>query len=123
MGTLHLVVPGAFERAVPRFLGPARPWVLLSGAAEILSGAALVPAPTRRAGAWGAAATLVAVFPANVEMALAAGAPTAPRAAALSLRLPLQVPLVAWALTYTRREGGPAVGTKAEAVAPRRARA
>ena len=103
MGTLHLVVPGAFERLVPRFLGAARPWVLATGVAEIASGAALVPERTRRAGAWAAAATLVAVFPGNVQMAVDAGAPATPVAVALWLRLPLQVPLVAWALRHTGR--------------------
>ena len=102
MGTLHMVVPRVFDSLVPRGLDPARPWVLLSGAAEVAFGAALLPARTRRAGAWGAAVTLVAVFPGNVQMALAAGAPTTPLAAAIWLRLPLQVPLVAWALRHTR---------------------
>ncbi len=102
MGTLHFVVPGAFERLVPRYLGPARLWVFLSGAAEVLFGAALLPERTRRAGAWGAAATLVAVFPGNLQMAIAAGAPTTPLNAAIWLRLPLQVPLVAWAFRHTR---------------------
>lgn len=102
MGTLHLVAPGAFDRLIPRFLGAPRPWVLGSGVAEILSGAALLPARTRRAGAWAAAATLVVVFPGNVQMAVDAGAPTTPVAAALWLRLPLQAPLVAWALRHTR---------------------
>lgn len=100
MGTLHFVIPGPFERLVPRALGPGRLWVLLSGTAEILSGAALLPARTRRAGAWAAAATLVAVFPGNVQMAVSAGAPTTPLAAVIWLRLPLQVPLVAWALRH-----------------------
>ena len=102
MGTLHFLVPGPFERIVPRFLGSARLWVFLSGAAEVVSGAALLVPATRRAGAWGAAVTLVAVFPGNVEMALRAGVPATPVAAALWLRLPLQAPLVAWAVRYTR---------------------
>lgn len=102
MGTLHFVVPRTFDGLVPRFLGPARPWVLLSGAAEVVFGACLLPARTRRASAWGAAATLVAVFPGNVQMAVSAGAPTTALAAAVWLRLPLQVPLVAWALRHTK---------------------
>ncbi len=110
MGTLHFVVPGAFEGLIPRFLGPARPWVVLSGAAEVLSGAALLPARTRRAGAWCAAATLVAVFPGNIQMAMAAGAPRTPLTAAIWLRLPLQVPLVAWAFRYTRTGTGRELG-------------
>jgi uncharacterized membrane protein len=107
MGTLHLVTPAPFERLVPRWLGSPRAWVVATGLAEIASGAALVPAATRRAGAWAAAATLVVVFPGNVQMAVDAGAPTTPVTVALWLRLPLQAPLVAWALRHTRRPGPP----------------
>lgn len=102
MGILHFVVPGPFERLVPRWLGSPRLWVALSGAAEIACGAGLLPARTRRMAAWGAAATLAAVFPGNVQMALDAGTPKNMSSLALWLRLPLQIPLVAWALRYTR---------------------
>ena len=103
IGTLHLATPAPFERLVPRWLGSPHAWVVVTGLAEIASGAALLPAATRRAGAWAAAATLVAVFPGNVQMAIDAGAPTTPVAAAVWLRLPLQAPLVAWALRHARR--------------------
>lgn len=102
MGTLHLAVPRPFERLIPRLLGAPRAWVLATGVAELLSGAALLPPATRRAGALAAAATLVVVFPGNITMAVDAGPPTTLAAAALWLRLPLQVPLVAWALRYAR---------------------
>lgn len=105
MGALHFLVPRAFDRLVPAALGPARLWVLLSGAAEIGSGAALLWPPTRRAGAWGAAATMVAVFPGNVKMAMDAGAPVGAVAIALWLRLPLQLPLVVWAARCARTGG------------------
>lgn len=104
MGALHFLVPRAFDRLVPSVLGPARLWVLLSGAAEIASGAALLRPATQRAGAWGAAATLVAVFPGNVKMALDAGAPVDTVSIALWLRLPVQVPLVVWAARCARTE-------------------
>ena len=103
MGTLHLVTPAPFERLVPRWLGSPRAWVVATGLAEIASGAALLGVATRRVGAWAAAATLVVVLPGNVQMAVDAGAPTTPVAAALWLRLPLQAPLVAWALRHARR--------------------
>lgn len=105
MGALHFLVPRAFDRLVPAALGPARLWVLLSGAAEIVSGAALLRPRTQRAGAWGAAATLVAVFPGNVKMAMDAGAPVGAVAIALWLRLPLQLPLVVWAARCARTGG------------------
>lgn len=102
MGALHVLAPRAFERLVPTALGPARLWVLLSGAAEIASGAALLRPSTQRAGGWGAAATLVAVFPGNLTMAVDAGPPVGAASIALWLRLPLQLPLVVWAARCAR---------------------
>ena len=66
--------------------------------------AAAVAAPrTRRLGATAAAALFVGVFPANVQMACDwSDRPPAARAVAWG-RLPLQVPLVAWALAVRRR--------------------
>ena len=99
-GVLHFAVPSAYDRIVPRALGDARALVYASGVAE-LACAGLVAAPrTRRAGGWCAAALFVLVFPANVQMALDASGP----AVALAwLRLPLQVPLVAWAVRVATR--------------------
>jgi uncharacterized membrane protein len=82
----------------------------VSGAAEIACGALLSSRRTGRLGACVTAALLVAVFPANVQMALDAGtehqaAPDMPvgrfRAIALA-RLPLQLPLVGWAVRVAR---------------------
>ncbi len=106
-GLLHLVVPRPYQRIVP---APLAPWgselVLVSGLAEIACAVLLLAPRTRRAGAYATALLLVAVFPANVQMALDAGAgraglPTA-AAALVWLRLPLQVPLVWWALAFRR---------------------
>ncbi|MDP9386983.1 MAG: hypothetical protein M3Q48_03425 [Actinomycetota bacterium] len=104
-GVAHFVAPGFYERIVPRALGHARLLVHASGAAQVASGVLLAVPRTRRVGGWAAAAVLVAVFPANVQMALDGGLPgsDSPLAspAAAWLRLPLQVPLVWWAV----REG------------------
>ena len=94
-GVLHFAVPKPYEALIPPFLGPPRPWVYGSGVAELVCAAALVSPRTRRAGALAGAATLVAVFPGNVWMAVSPG--RVPRWVALA-RLPLQVPLVLWAL-------------------------
>ena len=103
MGLLHLVVPKPFARLVPAFLGPARFWVAFSGVAELASGAALLRRSTQRAGAWAAAATLVGVFPGNVKMALDASPPGSAWSTVLWLRLPLQIPLVVWAVRCAQR--------------------
>jgi len=102
MGMLHLVVPKFFVRLIPGFLGSARFWVAISGVAEIASGAALLRPSTQRVGAWAAAATLVGVFPGNVTMALDAGPPGSAWSSAAWLRLPLQIPLVVWAVRCAR---------------------
>ena len=106
-GAAHFVVPSAYDRLIPRFLGPPRPWIYGSGLAQIVGGALLAARRTRRAGALWTAAVLVLIFPGNVKMALDGGIPgasgplTGPVAA--WARLPLQVPLVWWAWRLGRR--------------------
>jgi uncharacterized membrane protein len=73
--------------------------VYVSGVVEILCGVGLLYAPTRRVAAWGMVALLIAVFPANLYMAMAGI--DGPQWM-LWLRLPLQVPLIWWAWSYTR---------------------
>ena len=69
-GTLHFLRPKMYEEIMPRYLPGHHELVLASGAAEIAGAIAVLPQRTRRlAGLW-LAATLVAVFPANVHMAL-----------------------------------------------------
>ncbi len=101
-GTLHLVAPGFYRRIVPRVVGHADAVVALSGICELVCAAPLLIPATRRLGAWATAALLVMVFPANLQMALDGGLAGAPfpadNAVAAWLRLPLQVPLVLWAL-------------------------
>lgn len=103
-GVAHFARPGPFESIVPPFLGPALPWVLASGAAELACAAGLV-GPLRRGAAWASAGLLLTVFPANVYMAwVALRDPEASRVyqALVLARLPLQVPLVLAALSVAR---------------------
>ncbi|MGL4553881.1 MAG: DoxX family protein [Gemmataceae bacterium] len=101
-GVLHLVRPGVFVKAMPPYL----PWpyelVIVSGLFEILGGVLLQVPRTRRAAAWGLVALLVAVFPANVHMALNPEPFPAIPPWALWARLPLQAALIGWAWLYTR---------------------
>lgn len=106
-GAAHFVVPASYDAIIPEFLPMPRALTYASGVAELGCAALLVAPRTRRVGAWASAALLVAVFPANVQMALDAGAPTAAswvRPALTWVRLPLQVPLVAWAVSLARRD-------------------
>jgi uncharacterized membrane protein len=105
---LHLVRPQVYEPLVPRSLGDARTWVIGSGVAEIACAAGLSVARSRRSAALASAALLVLVFPGNLHQARRAvqssRASTGYRAATLA-RLPLQGPLVAWALRIAREAG------------------
>jgi uncharacterized membrane protein len=78
--------------------------VQISGVAEIAGGLGLILPQTRRLAAWGLIALFLAIFPANVNMAVhhlpLDGKPVAP--ALLWARLPLQLVLIAWAYWYTR---------------------
>jgi uncharacterized membrane protein len=102
-GTMHFVRPQPFDDIVPRALpGRARTWTYASGLVE-LTCAALVAVPrTRRVGAALTAATFVGVFPANIQAAVD-HRPPHPLGVAMWARLPLQVPLVIWALRNARR--------------------
>ncbi|MDQ2677138.1 MAG: hypothetical protein M3Y51_00230 [Actinomycetota bacterium] len=105
MGVLHFVVPKPFEKIVPKWIPWRRGAVLWSGVAELASGALLAMPATTKAGGWLAAGTIVAVYPANLQMAVdATRNPDAGKfaTAVTWLRLPLQVPMVLRALRYTR---------------------
>ncbi len=95
-GVLHFVIPRTYEAIMPDYLPAQRELVYASGVAEIAGGAALLHPRTRRFGMWFSIATLVAVFPANLHMALNPDRYDFP-AAALWARLPLQALLIAWA--------------------------
>ena len=102
-GALHFLRPGMYEEIVPDYLPAHRELVLASGAAEIGGALGVIPRRTRRlAGLW-LAATLVAVFPANLHMALHPDRYPAFSPALLWGRLALQPLAVWWALAATRR--------------------
>ena len=103
-GSLHFIKPVPYLRIMPPYV----PWhpamVRISGALEILGGLGLLVPATRRAAAWGLVALLIAVFPANVYMALH---PVEAGAAGIAPvlrwgRLPIQAVLIWWLLWCTR---------------------
>ena len=101
-GTLHFLRPGMYEQIVPEYLPGPRELVFASGAAEIAGGLGVIPERTRRlAGLW-LAATLVAVFPANVHMALHPERYPGISPTLLWGRLALQPLAIWWALAATR---------------------
>jgi uncharacterized membrane protein len=102
-GAAHFVRPAAYEQIVPDWLPAHRALVLVSGAAEIAGGLGLVHPRTRRVAALVLEATLVAVFPANLQMALHPDRYRVPGGrATLLARLPLQLAFIAWVRAAAR---------------------
>jgi uncharacterized membrane protein len=107
-GTMHFVRPRFFEAIVPPAIKARKQEVVaISGAAEI-AGAVLVLRPaTRGLGRWWLLALLIAVFPANVHMAVnpeqirGLDMRKIPRWA-LWARLPLQPLAMVWVWRATR---------------------
>src|SRR5438270_7225809 len=69
-GVMHFVSPDWYVRIVPSWLPAPLALVLASGFFEIAGGIAILIPRLRRLAKWGLVALLVAVFPANVNMAL-----------------------------------------------------
>jgi uncharacterized membrane protein len=101
-GLNHFINPDFYVKIMPPYL----PWhpalVYLSGIFEIALGALLLKRESSRLAAWGLIALLLAVFPANIHMAIHSELYTNYHPLALWLRLPLQFVFMAWAFWYTR---------------------
>jgi uncharacterized membrane protein len=106
-GTMHFVIPRSYRAMMPPSFPAHREAVIVSGLAEIAGGAAVVPRRTRRLARWWLLALLVAVFPANVHMAVnpeqvsGLDLEKVPRWA-LWARLPLQPLAMLWVWRATR---------------------
>ena len=104
---MHFIVPRSYKAMMPPSLPSHREAVALSGIAEIAGGAAVLHPRTRRLGRWWLLALLLAVFPANVHMAVNAeqikglDLNKIPRWA-LWARLPLQPLAMLWVWRATR---------------------
>ncbi len=105
-GVNHFVMPRAYEAIIPDALPYERELVYASGVAEIAGALASMHPRTRKAGGIVLIATLVAVFPANVFMAVNADRYNVPGGSvALLARLPLQVLFVYWVWLATLSKG------------------
>ncbi len=69
-GSLHFLRPSTYEAIMPDYLPAHRELVYASGAAEIAGGLAMLHPRTQGFARWWLLATLAAVFPANLHMAL-----------------------------------------------------
>ena len=101
-GINHFIRPGFYLQMIPGYL----PWppalVLVSGVCEIVLGGMLLIPRYSRLAAWGLIALLIAVFPANLQMALHPELFPSFSRSALLARLPIQGLLIAWSFLYTR---------------------
>ena len=99
-GILHFIQPKFFEKIVPEYLPAAKLLVLLSGFAEVICGILLIIPQTQSIGAYLIIALLIAVFPANIEMARLYYVKRKKGFWITVLRLPLQILLIWWAFKF-----------------------
>jgi len=103
-GATHFTKPDFYDPIVPRALpGEARTWTYVSGAAELTVAALVATRRTRALGGLLAAGLFVAVFPGNIQMAWDWRDRSAREQGAAYGRLPLQGPMVWWALRVAKR--------------------
>ena len=104
-GLTHFIFPKPFDTIVPPFLpGDPRFWTYLSGLAELVIAALLfvsldkkfVGKPSRLWGVYAAFALFVAVFPANIYMAMEWSSREFPAPLFAFSRLPIQLGLFYW---------------------------
>ena len=101
-GLNHFRDPAFYINIMPPYL----PWhaelVAISGVAEVALGVMMLFQHWSALAGWGLIALLIAVFPANLHMAMHPERFPAIAPIALWLRLPVQGVLIAWAYWYAR---------------------
>lgn len=101
-GLNHFLHTDFYVRIMPPYLPWHRFLVYFSGALEIALGLGLLIPRLTNLSAWGLIALLIAVFPANIHMAIHPDLFPEFNPVMLWLRLPLQLVLIAWAYWHTR---------------------
>jgi uncharacterized membrane protein len=95
-GANHFISPGLYVSMVPDYLPARASLVQISGVAEMLGGLGVLFDATRRSAAWGLIVLLVAVFPANLNMALHSWPEAGIPSWLLWVRLPMQAVFIWW---------------------------
>lgn len=101
-GANHFVNPDFYVPMMPPYLPAHLALVYLSGIFEIAGGIAVLMPRVRGLAGWGLVALLLAIFPANIHMALNPDLFPDLSPAALYVRLPFQALFIAWAYWATR---------------------
>jgi uncharacterized membrane protein len=112
-GANHFADPDFYVRIMPPYFPAHLQLVYLSGVFEILGGAGVFPARTRRLAGHAIVALLIAFLPVHIHMAINPES-FAHMASpwALYARLPLQVVLIAWAEWATREDAGSRIAAR-----------
>lgn len=104
VGITHFSSPDTYVKIVPPQLPYPLQLVYISGIFEVLGGIGLLVPNVSQFSAWGLIALFIAVFPANINMAVnhihLDNIPDSPWFQAV--RLPFQAVLIAWAWWYTK---------------------
>lgn len=114
LGVNHFVMPQTYVSAIPDALGAQLALVYISGVAEIAGGLGTMHARTRRIAGWWLIATLVAIFPANVHMAIHPDRYPAIPGGGVTLvaRLPLQIVFVYLVWVAAIQDDGTRLGSR-----------
>lgn len=102
-GIYHFVNPKLYIKIMPPYLPYHLPLIYISGVIEIVLGVLLIPEGTRQIAAWLIIALLIAIFPANVQMAINFWQKNSPSLWVAIARLPLQPVLIWLAYIFTKR--------------------
>ncbi len=100
-GINHFVHPDFYMKMLVGFLPYPSALNMISGAIEIILGIGVMLPKTRNVSAWGIILLLIAVFPANINMAIHANE-WGLSVIGLYARLPIQFLLIWWAFVYTK---------------------
>jgi uncharacterized membrane protein len=102
----HFTSPERYLPMMPPFVPAPRMMISVSGVAELLGGIGMLIPRTARLASWWLAALLLAIFPANIYVAIsgvnAAGLPSSPWYT--WSRLPFQLVFLWWVLASVRKE-------------------
>ena len=109
-GVQHFRVPDYYLPMMPAYLPAHSELIFLSGVAEVLCGLGFLLPQTRKLAGWATIALLIAIFPANIHVALhnvpLFGATEGPGALGY-IRWPFQLVFMAWAWWYTKDDAAP----------------
>jgi len=101
-GLNHFINPDFYIRIMPSFI----PWyseiVWITGTLEVVLGTMVLIPSWVRVASWGLILLLIAIFPANINMAFNESLHFGISPLVLYLRLPLQFVFIAWAYGYTK---------------------